>query len=171
MDNLPSDESDEEQGADFEDLLKQHKSSYFMFESEKKWLDEDVSNEIPINYSKFFNLDTKFLNQCILSVPFNERHTFDINYTEKELVEMQKSADHNESQYKEMLENSFIQPATTVSPKQQEEKLLKVTEKLSKVEVGVSKPVTKENISSNEPSSSTSNKESIQKWLDDILDN
>lgn len=163
MHQLEGEESEDyfPKAADFGQILRTaHQSGHFMFQSEKKWLEEDASLESNPNFSKFFNLDTKFLNQCILSVPFNERHTFDINYTEKEKLEMLRMAEENEIKYKEMLEKSSSQPIA--SPKKiGKDPVKEITANVEKLDV---KPEPK-------PSCEVpKNKDSgLQDWLDDIL--
>lgn len=164
------DEIDEPEAADFEELLKYRdltgKSSHFMFSSEKKW-DEPEIVETPSNYSKYFHLDTKLMNPSILAIPFYERHTFDLDLTEDEKHQMKLEAEANEIKYKELLQKSAA--SSKASPSK---KTPKKQDPVDSIAAGIAKMETKqsEKESSGSKNVTSNKKETMQDWLDGILD-
>lgn len=134
----PNSDSEGDEPPDFNYLLKLPPSagSHFLLKSEKQKFEQ--IDALP---SKHFNVDTKFLNFALLSIPFNERHELDIDWTTQDINKMQQDAKLHHDE----LEKIFIKPCHAV--------------KASKTEV------------KDESKSKTSvAPKDIQKWLDDILD-
>lgn len=138
------DSESEEDAPDFDKLLKLPPStgSHFMLKSEEKKFQEQDGN-------KAFKIDINLLNLAMSSIPFNERYDLrTVEWTSTELERMKQEAITAEGKYKEALRNN---PAKSSIPA---EKPQKSTQKPS--EKTTSKPKTE--------------KESMQNWLDDILD-
>ncbi len=162
---MPAEETDEPEAADFEELLKYRdltgKSGHFMFSTEKKsW--QESEEETKTNYSKYFHLDTKLLNPSILSIPFFERHTFDLDLTEMEKNVMKLEAEANEIKYRELLEKSAstIKSSPSKKPHKKEDPVDNLAAGISRIEI---KPSTVKE-------SPNKNSNSMQDWLDGILD-
>lgn len=146
INNISSIES-EDSAPDFDYLLKLPPSngSHFLMKSEQLKYQQDVETSL----SKYFSIDTTLLNLNLRSIPFTERHEFNnLKWKAGELSYMQDESELYENKYRDMLKNipSRLQSDKSKPP----------------AKVIVEKE-TKPNIDS--PS-----KESIQKWLDDILD-
>lgn len=93
-------------------------------------------------------MDTKLLNLAIESIPFQERHICDIEWSAEELDRMTERAVRGEQAYKELI-NTDLHKSEKVSI---ETERVVVTAKEVKIEP---------------PKSEV---ESMEKWLDDILD-
>lgn len=139
------DSESEDDAPDFDKLLKMPPStgSHFMLKSEEKKFQElqDVS--------KSFKIDIELLNLAMSSIPFNERYDLKtVDWTSSELEKMKQEANTAEGKYQEaLLSNPVKSPMPAEKP---QSSIQKPSEKAS------NKPKTE--------------KESMQNWLDDILD-
>lgn len=99
------------------------------------------------------------LNMAIKSIPFNERHNIqDTEWRAEELQQMTEIAAKNETMYRNHLEESTQSKPTKLKQD-------------SSADTGMPVKVSTKSQSTNiEPKLQTGEKESIQKWLDDILD-
>lgn len=158
----------EEEAPDFDYLLKLPPStgSHFLLKSEQQKFNQDIDST---QFSKHFQLDTNVLNLALKSIPLNERHVLkDIEWNPEEIRQMQLTADANENLYREHLEKVSLKKDKTLPVKPQT-----LSEKIGKINIA---DTPASNATSSNPQSnphSTENpkdKESIQKWLDDILD-
>lgn len=150
--NLSSSDSDDS-APDFDYLLRLPPSTgaHFLLKSEQLKYQQEVDAE----FSKNFTIDTALLNMALKSIPFNERHEFNsFTWKSDELRNMQDESAIYEGKYRDMLENAFVNNS-----------------KADKSEKPKPVPnVNKEKDEQKPDSNSNNQKESIQKWLDDILD-
>lgn len=140
------DSESEDDAPDFDKLLKLPPStgSHFMLKSEEKKFQE-------VQEASKFSIDIKLLNLAMRSIPFNERYDIKtVEWTSGELKKMKQEAETAEGKYQEALLNT-------------PEKSTKAPEKPPPADL--QKP--KERTTSNKPKTE---KESMQNWLDDILD-
>lgn len=139
------DSESEDDAPDFDKLLKLPPStgSHFMLKSEEKKFQE-------LQEANMFSIDIKLLNLAMQSIPFNERYDVKtVEWTSGELEKMKQEAQAAEGKYQEALLNN---PG----------KVPKAAEKPP--EASIQKPKEKT------PSKPKTEKESMQNWLDDILD-
>jgi hypothetical protein len=160
-----SSDSDEEP-PDFDYLLKLPPStgSHFLLKSEQERFSQELDTSS--NFSKYFNLDTKTLNLALKSIPFYERHdikTIDWNSGEKQI--MKDEAEVNENLYREHLEKCLFEKKEKRDPPKPQSLVQKVAELKVEESHRTSEPST-----NSKPAGTEKDKESIQKWLDDILD-
>lgn len=164
---VPSSDSEDE-APDFNYLLKlppKSSDSHFLFASEKQKFEAEP--ESSTMYSKYFSIDTNSLNLAIQSIPFHIRHKVEgIEWSPEELKEMEEIAAANEELYRKNLEELSLSKLTSdlKLEKKPEVEVPKPAEDLIKP---VSTSVDNQEASS---SGTPSDKESIQQWLDDILD-
>lgn len=139
--------------------------SHFLLKSEHQRFNQDSELE----FSKHFKIDTHLINLAMKSIPFNEKQNVrGVQWNSTELLEMAKDASHYAELYREALEHS----------QQEKEEASVLAAKIREVEIqpGIHQ---KTKPSGNPGSSSvktkslsepTKEKESMQEWLDDILD-
>lgn len=140
------DSESEDDAPDFDKLLKLPPStgSHFMLKSEEKKFQE-------VQEASKFSIDIKLLNLAMRSIPFNERYDIKtMEWTSDELEKMKQEAEMAGGKYQEALLNA-------------PEKRSKAPEKPPPADV----QKLKEKATSNKPKTE---KESMQNWLDDILD-
>jgi len=143
--------SSDEEAPDFDYLLKMPKGSHFMLKSEQQKFIEDTTSSTSTKFSKYFNVDCEILNLALKSIPFYERQDVTgITWTEDELQAMTEVASQAEERYRDVLEKSLDKPNLA-----KEVKKLKIQEEPKAAAAETEAP---------------SDKASIQKWLDDILD-
>lgn len=145
--NISSLDSEEDSAPDFDYLLKLPPSngSHFLMKSEQLKYQQDADTSL----SKYFSIDTTLLNLNLRSIPFIERHELNnLKWKSDELSHMQEESELYENKYRDMLKNipSRLQSDKPKPP----------------VNVNVEKE--------KKPNVSSPSKDSIQKWLDDILD-
>lgn len=159
---VPSSDSEDEP-PDFDYLLKLPPSSgsHFMLKSEQQKFEQELENNE--KFSKYFNIDTNVLNLALKSIPFNERHDIGVEWNSDELRNMEAEASKNEVIYRELLEKNLHEKKAKPKPPTLSNKLeaMKVSAPQS------SKSLSKE---ASTVTGDGRDKESIQKWLDDILD-
>ncbi|CRL06168.1 CLUMA_CG019063, isoform A [Clunio marinus] len=154
----------EDEAPDFNYLLKLPPStgSHFLLKSEQEKFTQELTST---EFSKYFNLDTKILNLCLMSIPFYERHdNVKIEWTSEEKNRMKNEAKVNEELYRDAMESNIFD---TVNNQKTDIEI-----KLENLELSKKPP---KNSSENENATSSTkadekDQNSIQKWLDDILD-
>lgn len=164
---IPSDEEDEDELLDFNYLVKQQIStgSHFILKSEQ----EKFHSESIVNFSKYFNIDIHLLNASIKSVPFYERHEIkDVEWKREELDCMREAARVNEDAYKTLLKTSIEKAKKKSNPIETTDKLSNKEKDTLRISSSASK--NKEEATAVATNNSGTNKESMEKWLDDILD-
>lgn len=115
--------------------------------------------ESVINTSKYFKVDLNLLNSAIKSVPFSVLHDIKgIEWTAEELNHMNETAKLNEENYKSLLAKSSNHREKEVSPQI-------VTKEIEQLKISPSKSRTIDSATV-----APDNKESMEKWLDDVLD-
>ena len=133
---------------DFSYLINSHSSStsHLILKSEQE---KYQKSESVLNTSKYFNVDIKILNQSIKSVPFYALHDIKgIEWSQEEINQMNEEATVNDEIYKTLLaENRQIS---------EEIRLMKL-----------SSPAEKE---TKQQKTDSDDKESMEQWLDDVLD-
>jgi hypothetical protein len=160
-----SSDSDEEP-PDFDYLLKLPPStgSHFLLKSEQERFNQELDTSS--NFSKYFNLDIKTLNLAMNAIPFHERHDLkSINLNSGEIQIMKDEAEANEILYREHLEKVlFDQKEKQKAPKPQT-----LVQKVEKLKIEEPPKTSCTNVNP-QAAGTGKDKESIQKWLDDILD-
>ena len=144
------DQDSDEEAPNFQDLLKLPPStgSHFLFKSEQKKFQQGSSA------SKTFKIDTNLLNLALKSIPFNQRHDIKgVEWVNGELEEMKREAQLLEEDYKTALAKA-PEPEPTI------EKQVK----------HIPEPSTTTPSAKSPKSKPATEKESMQNWLDDILD-
>lgn len=149
--DLPSSESEEEI-----DLLKiPSTGSNFLLKSEQQKFQK---HDLDTSYSKFFNVDTNMLNLALKGLSLIAKHDIEgIDWSRSELTQMEDEVKASETEYRDLLEKKLI--AGNTSPLKQAAHTLHDNAKSSKLE--------------NDSASARKaekDKESIQRWLDDVLD-
>lgn len=136
---------------DFDYLLKFKPSvdSHLILKSDQKLFDaSDLANH--------FQIDKNMLNLCMLSIPFNERHTIDgVTWRSDELYDMQEVARKNQVMLGEKI--SHVEMIDN-SASSRNKSAIKTDLENSVRAKGMQQPVTR------------NEKEEIQNWLDDVLD-
>lgn len=159
-----SDEKDEEL-PDFSYLLSScasHSSNHLILKSDKE---KFQNSESALNTSKYFNVDINLLNSSIKSIPFNEIQDIKgIEWTEEEITQMNEIAKVNEEIYKSLLANSYLKQNQIAENSQVEKLSKKIDDHLKLPSV---KKVDQEKAVELKDGE---NKESMEKWLDDVLD-
>ena len=116
-----------------------------------------------INTSKYFNIDINLLNSCIKSIPFNQIHNIEgIEWSKDEVDRMNEVSKTNEEVYKALLESLLTSQATEISSSPE-----KVIKEIKDLKISPQKEDKKIVV---EQQGATNNKESMEKWLDDVLD-
>lgn len=148
-------DSDDDEPPNFDYLLKLSSTgSHFLLKSEQERFNQDLETKTP--FSSHFNLDTNVLSLAFKSIPFDERHAIaNIEWGQEELNQMQKAAEINEEQFRLILQNNLHKKI----------ELSSVTDKVESLKL-TKAPVS----SSTAPVGGQKDKESIQQWLDDILE-
>jgi hypothetical protein len=127
--------------------------SHFLLKSEQeKFSTESIASD----FSKYFNVDIKTLNLAINATPFNERHNIrGIEWTEEELNNFKKEAEINEEIYQQHIK-----------------KISKIEDTAAKLSELSESNNQQKDLSPPESTSagSSTDKNSMEKWLDDILD-
>lgn len=149
--DLPSSESEEEI-----DLLKiPSTGSNFLLKSEQQKFQK---HDLDTSYSKFFNVDTNMLNLALKGLSLIAKHDIEgIDWSRSELAQMEDEVKASETEYRDLLEKNLI--AGNTSSLKQAAHTLHDNAKSSKLE--------------NDSASARKaekDKESIQRWLDDVLD-
>lgn len=139
---LPSSDSEDDVLPDFNYLLKLPPSTGSRFRLKSEILKFNEHQEM--QFSRHFNLDTKILNLSIQSIPFNERFE-DFSWNVHEISDMKKEA----KRFEEVLQEEYYKK--NAKPLSYSNERFEIAE--------CPKPV-----------ENTDEKESIQKWLDDILE-
>ena len=153
-----SSDSEDDTPPDFDYLLKLPSSagSHFLLKAEEQKFNQQP--DLNVQLSKQFYLDTNILNLALQSIPFNERHeTFNILWNAQELEQMKEEATSFEKKYHENLQKVLSDS--------------KVKENALRIEGTAELVPNMEAVNLEQSFSSGKNdKESIQKWLDDILE-
>lgn len=95
-------EDEEDHGSDFKTLSKSQPpvGSHFILKSEQKKF--QVNPDLQSNI-KLFQIDTKILNLAMKSIPYNERYSVNVTWSEQELQKMKTEAELWAKQYEEAL--------------------------------------------------------------------
>ncbi|XP_070495979.1 uncharacterized protein [Chironomus tepperi] len=152
---------EEEKLPDFNYLLNLHSSStsHLILKSDQ----EKFETESVINTSKYFNVDINLLNSSIKSIPFNEIHNIEgIEWSQDEIDRMNEVSKTNEEVYKTLLASLLTNQAPDESRSPE-----KLTKEIDSLKVSPQKETKKKVV---EPPTLSDNKESMEKWLDDVLD-
>lgn len=152
---------DEEKLPDFSYLLNLHSSStsHLILKSDQ----EKFETESVINTSKYFNIDINLLNSSIKSIPFNEIHNIKgIEWSQIELDYMKEVSKANEEVYKTLLASQFTNQATKEVSLPEN-----ITKEVEELKISPQKDI-KQKVE--EQPIASDNKESMEKWLDDVLD-
>ena len=97
---IEQEENSEDDQLDFAELLQMPASvsGHFFFSTEKNW--ESESSSIINSKAKYFHLDTKVLNSCLKSIPFNERQGYENQlFSDFQLKSMKFTAEEQEKLY------------------------------------------------------------------------
>lgn len=160
-----SSDSDDD-APDFDYLLKLPSStgSHFLLKSEQEKFSQELDTSS--KFSKYFNLDTKTLNLAMKAIPFDERHDIKgVAWNSGEIQIMKDEAEVNENLYREHLEKvMFEKKVKREAPKPQT-----ITQKVDNIKIDETPKASGVNAKPT-PTGPEKDKESIQKWLDDILD-
>lgn len=146
---------EEEELPDFSYLSKLpvNAQSHLILKSEQ----EKFEGESIVNCSKFFNIDIKLLNAAIKSIPFNELYVIkDVEWTDSELDQINETAAFYENEYKELIKKN----SNIIDTRQE-----KSEAKFKELTINPSEKVSQQTEIGEEGS-----KQSMEKWLDDILD-
>lgn len=152
----------EEEAPDFDYLLKLPAStgSHFLLKSEQQRFNQDSDLE----FSKHFHLDTVLLNLAMKSIPFNERQDIEgVEWNSTELQKMKEDASHFAELYREALDRSR---------EDKKESIADIANKMNEVKI-VDEAEQSGSFLSDKTTASKKplkEKESMQEWLDDILD-
>lgn len=154
---VPSSDS-EDDVPDFDYLLKLPAGSHFLLKSEQEKFNQQP-DQIATFSSKHFSLDANILNLAIQTIPFNERHeNFKMIWNSQELRQMKEEASLFEEKYIRNLVKARDELPLNID--QNDESPIKPA---SNIENSVSSSACSSNPKEGD-------KESIQKWLDDILE-
>uniref|UniRef100_U5ENR2 Putative apoptosis caspase activation inhibitor n=1 Tax=Corethrella appendiculata TaxID=1370023 RepID=U5ENR2_9DIPT len=185
------DESDEN-AADFQHLVERTASTsgHFFFKSEKTWendLNPDALNT-RTQFTKYFTLDTKNLNESLKCIPFYERQNYPVNLFDKvEINQMNMKAEICRNNYeKSLCKNDNLKPGKKKEEKPKKEIHLSTVEitsescdKNSQITNELSQSIDekltldeqpKASVNSSPDKTSKTAKEDMQDWLDNILD-
>lgn len=152
---IPSSDSEDDSPPDFDYLLSFSSSheSHFLLKAEQQKFNQRES----VQLSKHFNLDTNILNLAVRSIPFNERHEdLKILWNSQEVRQMKEEAASFEEVYYQSLQKSCNKETPPIN-----RSLQQTDESTNKAALSEAKISSAEN---------KGEKESIQEWLDDILD-